>query len=359
MNTSSGFGGAERSELIERFTIPLVWRLLGLPGEPAASCKSPLRKDVHPSFSVFEGGRAFKDFATGDAGNVFRFFGLATNTGALDEYAAFKRFLRSKGFSVGADDMRMPIVRAERAPERFDRLLEGKDSAPQKENSLAGILGRFYAPTEAECRQLGLLRRLHPGAFDLAARLGTLRVGSVCDAKSWILTDASAQVAEARRFDGAPYPATASGLGERKTHTLRGSRKDWPVGLVTLRPEVNVNCKRALLVEGSGDYFAALELIALHGPGNILPIAMLGAGAARIHPDALARLKLFKEVLIISHRDRAGAVAGEKWRAALLEAGAKPTLRLLHFGAPGKDLGEILACASETQKTQFAKGYLS
>ena len=45
--------------------------------EPSANCSSPFRNDTHPSFSVFDDGKAFNDFATGDAGNVFRFYGIA------------------------------------------------------------------------------------------------------------------------------------------------------------------------------------------------------------------------------------------------------------------------------------------
>ena len=39
----------------ERLTIPELWRLLNLPGNPGRSCRSPFREDRNPSFSVYDG----------------------------------------------------------------------------------------------------------------------------------------------------------------------------------------------------------------------------------------------------------------------------------------------------------------
>jgi hypothetical protein len=41
----------------ERLLIPTLWRLLELPGNPKASCRSPFRKDKKPSFSIYDRGR--------------------------------------------------------------------------------------------------------------------------------------------------------------------------------------------------------------------------------------------------------------------------------------------------------------
>ena len=60
----------------ENLTIPALWGLLGLPGAPGRSCRSPFRKDRKPSFSVREDGRLFNDFGfpehKGDAVDFLR-----------------------------------------------------------------------------------------------------------------------------------------------------------------------------------------------------------------------------------------------------------------------------------------------
>ena len=77
-------------EIKARLDIPTVWRLLSLPGEPNKSCTSPFRQDRHPSFSVFDGGRRFRDHASGEAGMVIDFICLALDA-ALPEALAWAR----------------------------------------------------------------------------------------------------------------------------------------------------------------------------------------------------------------------------------------------------------------------------
>ena len=87
--------------------------------------------------------------------------------------------------------------------------------------------------------------------------------------------------AEARRIDRKPYPAIGS-LGERKSHTLPGSSKSWPVGILPTgfeEPWLKEHCHKILLVEGGPDYLAACQLIAAE-VCNILPVAMLGSSAS-------------------------------------------------------------------------------
>jgi hypothetical protein len=60
-----------------KITIPDAWEMLGLDGEPKPSCKSPFREDRSPSFSIHSEGKAFKDHATGDGGDVIEFIRLA------------------------------------------------------------------------------------------------------------------------------------------------------------------------------------------------------------------------------------------------------------------------------------------
>jgi CHC2 zinc finger len=57
----------------ERLSIPALWPMLSLPGKPAKSCRSPFRHEHNPSFSVYENGRRFHDFVTGEDGDAADF----------------------------------------------------------------------------------------------------------------------------------------------------------------------------------------------------------------------------------------------------------------------------------------------
>ena len=66
----------EVSELKELYRITDAWRDLDLPGQPGKTCRSPFPSehrhgDRHPSFSVYEEDMKFKNFATGETGDVF------------------------------------------------------------------------------------------------------------------------------------------------------------------------------------------------------------------------------------------------------------------------------------------------
>jgi CHC2-type zinc finger protein len=64
-------------EIKDRLTIPMLSRELFPDWEPAKSCRSPFRPDNSPSFSVYNDGKLFMDFATGDRGDVIDFYALA------------------------------------------------------------------------------------------------------------------------------------------------------------------------------------------------------------------------------------------------------------------------------------------
>ena len=307
---SSQATGVERADLVERFRIPMVWRLLGLPGDPDAKCHSPFREDRHPSFTIFDNGKAFKDFSTGEGGNVFRFFGMATGAGALNEYKAFKTFVQSKGYAIASNgsENRSSAVSSSVSEPR-----EGKHSEPGTESPLKTILDTFRLPSPNECRSIATLRGLSPVATFHAALLGCLLVGQVGGFDSWILTDAAKKCAEARRMDGELYPAIGP-LKERKAHTLKGSKKNWPLGL---KPECpgHERVSKLLWVEGGPDYLAACHWIGLfHRPYDILPVTMLGtsAGQAGLDQEALELLRE-RRIRIVYHAEEKGT----GWNAAL------------------------------------------
>lgn len=57
-----------------RWTISVVWRRLCLPGEPRHGLNlSPFREERSPSFSIYRDDMRWKDFGTGDGGDVIDF----------------------------------------------------------------------------------------------------------------------------------------------------------------------------------------------------------------------------------------------------------------------------------------------
>ena len=69
--------------LKDRLLIPEVWQRLRLEGQPAAKCRSPFREDKNPSFSITKDGRRWKDYGTGQGGDVIDFIASAPAARAL------------------------------------------------------------------------------------------------------------------------------------------------------------------------------------------------------------------------------------------------------------------------------------
>jgi hypothetical protein len=172
---------------------------------------------------------------------------------------------------------------------------------------------------QAELDAVAKLRKVDFWAVATMQQNGVLLFGSVCGFDCWIVTDPTRKVAEARRLDGQMFPAFRGG-NERKAHTLRGSSKSWPVGLILPR-HLHDAFQNILLVEGSGDFVAAYHLCIEKGINgqNWQPVAMLGA-TARIHPEAFPLFR-GKRVKIIPHIDEAGSGGAQNWATDLKQIG--------------------------------------
>lgn len=151
----------------------------------------------------------------------------------------------------------------------------------------------------------------------------------MCGYHSWILFDQSGLCAEGRRLNRKPYPALAiSGkirLSERKAHTLRGSRKDWPVGVLPTK-EYRQSVEAFLLVEGGPDYLAALHFALQQRRTGVLPVAMLGRGQGLrgLHPESLEHFR-GRRVRIVPHADPDGGsyLSAARWAKQLRTVGAE------------------------------------
>jgi len=272
-----------RAEVKSRLTIPQVAAGF-FPGWTAGkSCKSPFRQDKTPSFSVFDSGRAWKDHATNERGDVISFFQKSTGT---------------------------DFPKAVEALARMAGIFEEKER-PQKKASLC-FPADLHIGSDAELSGVAKLRNVNLEAVRIASDRGLLRFGTVGGFGCWILTDQSGKAAQARRCDGLPFEA-AGGLSARKAHTLKGSCQSWPLGLLEAAEAAFL-----AVVEGGPDLLAGLMFAHAEGAADrVGVVAMLGAGN-RLTDDALPHFRK-KRIRIFRHADQAGEKAANGW-ARQLEA---------------------------------------
>jgi hypothetical protein len=230
--------------------------------------------------------------------------------------------------------------------------------APEKTRPAAPNLSGLRKASRAELQQIADSRNIDHRVVEFAQDLGTLRVGEVCGYLSWVLLDASGLCAEGRRLNRKPYPAVINErvqLGERKAHTLRGSRKDWPVGLLP-SAEYRKAVEAILVVEGGPDYLAALHFATKQGKRGILPAAILGRGQGLrgLHPDALEHFRAHR-VRICPHNDSDGLGIAHalRWSKQLQQVGCEVDFFVFNGlrkadGSPAKDLNDCTQLAPQS-----------
>jgi len=323
-------------EIKARLDIPTVWRLLALPGEPGKSIPSPFREDRKPSFSVFDGGRRFRDHSTGDAGTVVDFVALALN---LSLGAAVKWARERCGGGV------LPITAAPAYRARAGGGVREKGRP----------MPRLRQARPGELETLAALRGFTVETLKAAEACGLLLFTEWAGRVAWCVCDPGARIAEGRRLDGKMWEAYKA-LPARKCHAWGGG-KDWPVNL-----EAAARCDKLLLVEGGPDVLAALEIVRREGVAeSVGVVGILGAGNTRLDAAALPFFRN-KAVRLFPHADEAGRKAAKEWARLLLDAGAARVDAfdlsglMLADGVPGKDLCDVLniapGCKAEKAKFQ-------
>jgi hypothetical protein len=298
----------------ERLLIPALWLLLNLPGKPGHLCRSPFRKDRNPSFSIYDGGRRWKDHGTGEGGDAVDFLARALN---LSNEDAFKKLIELAGVSC-----------------QIPRFTQRKERQPDHAKEPIRLELPSLVPYSKEMAQrVADSRRLGIAAVEFAALwLKTVVFGRICGQMAWVLTDASRNCAEARRIDAKPFPAFRD-LDERKSHALAGSCKSWPLGILPPAFDeswLQEHVHKILLVEGGPDYLAACQIIAAQD-ASVLPVAMLGAGITKIGDDALRYFRN-RHVTVVAHADEEGRKAGVRWAKQIQVTGAKVKLVAMMTG---------------------------
>ena len=312
---------ADIGDLRTRCPLPVLMKRMGLAKHAKKTCCSPFRADKKPSWGIFKRDDRYlwKDHGTGEAGDEINFIVQAkkyTGPSAFPKALEYWQTIADKG----------PVTPEETA---------SFASEPQEKPNASG----FGVGTEDQLNSLAKLRKIDLRGLLLASERGLLVFGRHCGHDVFGVRDSSGHVLEVRRLDGQPFPAYGE-LVERKSHALRGSRKNWPVGIADAGDKPMI-----LLVEGLPDFLAAFEVVVREQAlDRVAPVAMLAAGSS-IAADALPLFK-GKHVRIIPHADPAGRNGAMRWKDQLLEAGASKVdffqLNGDDESSPIKDLNDYL-----------------
>ncbi len=201
------------AEARHKFKIADAWKLLGLEGEPKASCRSPFREDRSPSFSIHSDGQAWTDHATGDGGDVIEFIKHA----------------------IGGDHREVRLWLAERIGTHSPAKLTSEPLAPPEAAKRIAWPGEIVEGTTATWQAFADRRGLTFPAVHAMVSAGLLRFIRIEGVKCYAITDATHRAAEIRRMDGQPF-------GKSKSYPLRGVDKSWLPGaeLLTDAPPSSV-----------------------------------------------------------------------------------------------------------------------
>ena len=327
----------------QRLPISAAWRALGLPGEPARTCKSPFREERHPSFSLTADGLLWHDFADGTGGDVVSFVKRAT---ACTDAEAIRRVLDLAGGNVSPVALAPRQCPAKPARAPFD-----------------GLAGLDLQPlTLAEVHTLQALRAFAFNAgLEIANRRGLLRCADVKQYggethRAWIVTDNARRSAQARRLDGKEW-VFKDGTGKSKT--LR-TDPDAPAGLTDV---LEHNRPAALICEGEGDTLAALTFAWLAGLADCVGVLCL-TGTSKGLPPAVCSALAGRRVRILRQADkprpdgsRPSHRAALAWLESLHAAGISADVANLDGltradGTPAKDPADLLTRPADLESLE-------
>jgi hypothetical protein len=315
-------------EIKSAYDVPRVWRELGLEGDPGSCVPSPFREDRRASFSVYDGGRRWKDHSGHGrgGGDVVDFVAEALRCNTTEALKWFRDRIEGRATST--------------PPPKRSACNSSGTQVPRKKT-----LPNLRIGGSEELKELAALRGLSVSGLALAQDRGILRFSGFAGSRAWAVTDGSSLV-ELRRMDGRPWAAYKS-LPERKAHCIavEPGAKSRPVGI-----EVADRYGSFLLVEGAPDALSACE--ALHMVSAVSDVGVLAVlgGAARIDHQAATAL-VDRHVRIIPHCDKSGSDACVRWAETLADAGAcvdKFNLDGLTRadGVPVKDLNDVFLIPS-------------
>jgi hypothetical protein len=292
----------------ESITIPQAWEMLGLQGEPKASCKSPFRDERTPSFTIYENGTKWKDHGEQIGGDVVEFIKTAIG----GDYSAVREWLQSR---IGIIEAPRTTVKATTAPKVIQY------PAP----FIKGY--RRHWEAMAAAKGIDSFTAKFMDTFDL------LKFMRIDGASCYVVTDEKNKSAEIRRLDGSLF-------NDKKAYKLPGVDKSWLVGAEILKqtPDANV-----LFVEGATDFLTAWDMVITYSKDKAnrkapwTPVALLGASCKALHPEC-AELLAGRHVRLVPDGDDAGDKMRDHWVQSLTAIGCSVDVVVV---PRGKDLTDI------------------
>ena len=286
---------------------------------------SPFREEFNASFSIYDNGKKFKDFARDEVkGDVFTFYQMYAGCDFLQAVNDLEEIAHLE-YAEGATGAKVQTYNAQPVERKQSQPIE---LPPIEWNAL-------NAETLANTRGLSI------DALRIAYDRGLLGFSIYKGYPCWIFTDTSKRCAQARRVNGEL-------LWGQKAITIPGSTASYPIGLSESTAYENI-----VLCEGGADALAAIDIALKHGDENrFAPVAMMGA----THSIGAEFLPAFadKKILIVPDNDTAGKAALEKWGNALSEvANIVQYLDLSEYKRPDgrdvKDLSELANMSAESR----------
>jgi hypothetical protein len=312
----------ELVQLREQCPMPLLLRKLGLAAHARSSCRSPFRDDEIASWGIFQrdGRWFFKDHGTGESGDEVTLIARLKGWDTQSDFHRILNFYEKIAWKADASTSMAADVPQPTSP---------PSSAPPD-------LSRYSAGSVDQLRQLSVLRSISIEALQLASERGFLVFGVRLNCEVFGLKDQSGRLAEVRRLDGRLFRAYGS-QPEHKSDALKGSVKNWPLGLLE-----SATAPCIALVEGLPDFLAVFDfLLRENKVARVAPVTMLSASTS-IEGSALDRFRN-KRVRMFPHYDEAGIRAAERWTQQL--TGIASTIDYFEFSqfARVKDLADLNA----------------
>lgn len=311
--------------------LPDLLHRVGLGLYAKSSCPSPFRQDQKASWGIFQyaGRWMYKDFGTGEVGDEIGLLAKLNNLNAHDDFLEILKIYRN------LSKRKLPSIAPMPAPTPTPTTLKIKPNSTG-----------FGPGTDEQIATLSGLRGISIAGLQYAQARGVLIFGDWCGSEVYGVTDQSGRLIELRRLDGLNFPAWGN-LAERKSHALRGSQKDWPLGIMEAS-----QCDCLALAEGLPDFLALHQYVVQeNAQQRVGPVALLSA-AVDISAEALIHFK-GRHVRIYPHLDAAGIKAAEKWQATLLAAGASK-VDFFNFAAVKSSAGSCVKDLCQFNQLQVA-----
>ena len=290
-------------QAIDGISIRMAADALGLelPLTEDGGCLSPFRPENRESFSVYENGTRWHDFATEEDGDVVNFVAktLAIQADAPDE---------AKTYLSEASRLLIKWHREGLGANTKTRLVQDR----QKRKSFDSKRFRPFTsrpPRPGEVERLVEMRSLiNDGGIQELIRRAMLQFTEFRLVPCWVLLDGSGHNAQLRSL----YPDRLA--LKSKALTLSGSAAKWPIGLPAI-----AHCSKVLITEGPADLLAVTTAALTEYGGDLRDVALVAKTELGGIPETLLERFKGKQIRYFAHHDEAGLRA-----ATRLEKQLKP-----------------------------------